>query len=90
MKAAIYCRLSDEDRGKLHSLDESESIQNQKSILLNYAMEKGWDVYKIYCEACGIIGLHSRNLVKSRVSESWFYFLLHKPGLILLQSRIKR
>ena len=34
MKAAIYCRLSKEDEDKI---GESESIQNQKSMLLQYA-----------------------------------------------------
>ena len=38
MKAAIYCRLSKEDEDKI---GESESIQNQKSMLIQYAMEKG-------------------------------------------------
>ncbi|MEG1850355.1 MAG: recombinase family protein, partial [Oscillospiraceae bacterium] len=28
----------------------SESIQNQKSLLIKYAVEKGWDIYKIYCD----------------------------------------
>lgn len=50
MKVAIYCRLSREDDDKLHENDESESIQNQKSMLLNYATERNWDVYKIYCD----------------------------------------
>ena len=35
MKVAIYCRLSHEDDDKLHENDESESIQNQKSMLIN-------------------------------------------------------
>ncbi len=38
MKAAIYCRLSKEDEGKN---GESESIQNQKSMLTAYAAERG-------------------------------------------------
>lgn len=49
-RVAIYVRLSDEDRDKRSITDESESIQNQKSMLLTYAIEKGWDVYKIYCD----------------------------------------
>lgn len=48
--AAIYCRLSDEDRNKVNKLEESESIQNQKKILLEYAMKNKWDVYRIYCD----------------------------------------
>jgi len=45
---AIYTRLSKEDEEKLQN--ESESIQNQKSLLLHYAAERGWDVYQIYCD----------------------------------------
>ena len=47
MKAAIYCRLSKEDEDKI---GESESIQNQKSMLLQYALEKGFDIYQIYSD----------------------------------------
>ena len=50
MKVAIYARLSREDEDKLHETDESESIQNQKSMLIYYAMEQGWDIYHIYCD----------------------------------------
>lgn len=50
MKVAIYCRLSREDDDKVHENDESESIQNQKSMLINYAVERSWDIYKIYCD----------------------------------------
>ncbi len=49
-KAAIYCRLSEEDRGKLHASDDSASIQNQKTMLAQYAMERGWEVYRIYSD----------------------------------------
>lgn len=47
---AIYCRLSDEDKNKVNVLDESESIQNQKNLLMKYAMDKGWNIYKIYSD----------------------------------------
>ena len=50
MKVAIYCRLSREDDDKLYENDESESIQNQKSMLINYAIERSWDIYNIYCD----------------------------------------
>ncbi len=50
MKVAIYCRLSREDDDKLHENDESESIQNQKSMLINYAIENNLDIYNIYCD----------------------------------------
>lgn len=45
MKAAIYCRLSEEDRNKLSEEDDSNSIQNQKSMLIRYAMDQGWEIY---------------------------------------------
>ena len=45
---AIYVRLSRED---LDSGDnESESIQNQKSMLINYAVKSGWAICDIYCD----------------------------------------
>ncbi|WP_343252542.1 recombinase family protein [Ligaoa zhengdingensis] len=47
MTCAIYCRLSKEDEGKA---SESESIQNQKSMLMDYATRQGWVVYRIYCD----------------------------------------
>lgn len=50
MKVAIYCRLSEEDKNKLCKADDSSSIQNQKSMLLQYAMEQGWEVYQIYSD----------------------------------------
>ena len=50
MRVAIYCRLSREDDDKLHENNESESIQNQKSMLINYAIERSWDIYNIYCD----------------------------------------
>lgn len=49
-KVALYCRLSDEDKNKRSSTDESESITNQKNMLIKYAMAKGWNVYKIYSD----------------------------------------
>ena len=50
MKAAIYCRLSEEDKNKQFLTDDSESIQNQKSMLLNYSFEQGWEIYGIYSD----------------------------------------
>lgn len=46
----IYVRLSDEDRDKKNVTDESESIQNQKSMLINYCIEQGWQINNIYCD----------------------------------------
>lgn len=50
MKVAVYCRLSEEDRNKRFKTDDSSSIQNQKSMLLQYAMEQGWEIYNIYSD----------------------------------------
>ena len=47
IRCAIYCRLSREDKQKDI---ESESIQNQKSLLISFALQKGWDIYKIYSD----------------------------------------
>ena len=49
-KVGVYCRLSDEDRDKKHVNDDSDSIQNQKSMLLKYALSNGWDVIDIYSD----------------------------------------
>ena len=47
LKAGIYCRLSEEDKNKQSETDDSNSIQNQKSMLIQYALEQGWDIYHI-------------------------------------------
>lgn len=50
MKVAIYCRLSDEDKNKLNPTDESESIQNQRSLLEGYVIANAWDIYDYYVD----------------------------------------
>lgn len=50
ISVAIYVRLSDEDRNKKFKGDESESIQNQKSLLIAYCKERNWDIYDIYVD----------------------------------------
>ena len=50
IKVAIYCRLSDEDKNKINISDDSESIQNQKTLLTKYAIQNEWDIYKIYSD----------------------------------------
>lgn len=49
-KVAIYCRLSEEDRNKQFETDDSNSIQNQKVMLLQYSLEHGWEVFNIYSD----------------------------------------
>ena len=48
--AAVYCRLSQEDKNKEHEIDESRSIQNQKSMLVSYAESNNWKIYKVYTD----------------------------------------
>lgn len=48
-KVGIYCRLSIEDKNKLKT-DDSQSIQNQKSMLRDYCRERDWEIYDIYCD----------------------------------------
>ena len=50
LKVGIYCRLSDEDKNKQTETDDSSSIQNQKSMLIQYALEQGWEIYRIYSD----------------------------------------
>lgn len=49
-KVAIYCRLSEEDRNKIHESDDSESIKNQKAMLTQYAEEHSWQIYDVYSD----------------------------------------
>lgn len=49
-KVALYCRLSKEDKDKLSQGDESASIQNQKLLLVDYAIEKKFAVHEIYID----------------------------------------
>lgn len=48
--AAIYARLSEEDRNKDDASMESESIMNQVMLLRQYAENKGWEVYDCYTD----------------------------------------
>lgn len=46
--AAVYCRLSREDEEK--TARESESIRNQRELLLNWAQAHGYRVYRVYID----------------------------------------
>ena len=48
--AAIYCRLSEEDRNKACNTEDSESIKNQKAMLTQYAAEHMWEIYDVYSD----------------------------------------
>ncbi len=43
-KVALYCRLSVEDG----TGEESESIRNQRLLLISYAQKNGWEIYDVY------------------------------------------
>lgn len=49
-KAALYVRLSEEDRDKDREFKESRSIVNQKSLLVTYARENGFQIAGIYSD----------------------------------------
>lgn len=48
--AAIYCRLSKEDFDKSIKGDDSESIQNQKLLLMDYAVRHDMHIHEIYVD----------------------------------------
>lgn len=50
MRAALYCRLSKEDESLPDGARESESIQNQRAMLLDYARQHGYEVTHIYTD----------------------------------------
>lgn len=49
-RAAVYVRLSEEDRDKEKDFQESRSIINQKSLLFTYAEEKGFQIVGVYSD----------------------------------------
>lgn len=49
-RVGIYCRLSIEDKEKIKKYDDSESIQNQKMLLMDYAKNQFWLVYDVYID----------------------------------------
>ena len=74
MKVAIYCRLSDEDRDKTSANDDSASIQNQKSMLIAYAINQGWEIFSIYSDATDIIGLKQNPTYGRRFSPIFLFY----------------
>jgi DNA invertase Pin-like site-specific DNA recombinase len=49
-RTAIYCRISTEEKEAVALGRESESIHNQKMLLLSYAKKQNWEVYQIYID----------------------------------------
>lgn len=49
-RAALYLRLSKEDRDKLQKGDDSASIQNQRLLLTDYALERDYEIAEVYSD----------------------------------------
>lgn len=49
-KVAIYIRLSVEDKNKIKKGDDSESIQNQRTMLNSYVRRQGWEIHGEYAD----------------------------------------
>ena len=49
-KAALYLRLSKEDKDKLGRGDDSASIQNQRLLLADYALQHDYQIAGVYSD----------------------------------------
>ena len=49
-KAALYLRLSKEDKDKLTKGDDSASIQNQRLLLTDYALQHDYQIVEVYSD----------------------------------------
>lgn len=49
-KTALYLRLSKEDKDKLTAGDDSASIQNQRLLLTDYALEHDYEIIEVYSD----------------------------------------
>jgi len=67
--AAIYCRLSKEDLDKANVGDDSESIQNQKLLLLDYATSNGFLVHNVYVDE-DMSGFSDRPAFKQMIKDA--------------------
>ncbi|MCL2376213.1 MAG: recombinase family protein, partial [Defluviitaleaceae bacterium] len=67
--AAIYCRLSKEDLDKAHKGDDSESIQNQKLLLVDYAVSNGFLVHNVYVDE-DLSGFSDRPAFKQMIKDA--------------------
>jgi len=66
---AIYCRLSKEDTDKVHIGDDSESIQNQKLLLIDYAVSNGFLVHNVYVDE-DLSGFSDRPAFKQMIKDA--------------------
>lgn len=49
-RAVLYLRLSKEDADKLEKGDDSASIKNQRLLLVDYALEHGFQIVEVYSD----------------------------------------
>lgn len=49
-RAALYLRLSKEDKDKLNKGDDSASIQNQRLLLTDYALDRAYQIVEVYSD----------------------------------------
>ena len=49
-RAALYLRLSKEDKDKLIQGDDSASIRNQRLLLIDYALKRDYEIVGIYSD----------------------------------------
>ena len=82
---AVYQRKTETNNQKS---DDSNSIQNQKSMLLQYALEQGWEVYNIYSDD-DYTGADRRRPAFNQLLEdaekrkiSILFFVKHNPDLL--------
>lgn len=69
-RAALYIRLSKEDADE----GPSQSVQNQESLLLEFAQQHGLTVYDAYIDATDIIGLKQNPTNGRRFSPIFFIY----------------
>jgi len=67
--AAIYCRLSKEDLDKANVGDDSESIQNQKLLLIDHATSNGFLVHNVYVDE-DMSGFSDRPSFKQMIKDA--------------------
>lgn len=49
-RAVLYLRLSKEDKDKLNKGDDSASIQNQRLLLTDYALDRNYQIVEVYSD----------------------------------------
>lgn len=69
-ETALYTRLSRDDE----LTGESNSIKNQRELLLQYAKSKGYANVQVYVDATVIIGLKQNPTIGRRFSPIFSFF----------------